>query len=181
MINNEKLALKKECKKFILRDESLFKIFNASTEKDQELVLNYLSTEKGTIPYKMITRYDFLDISPEQDNFFLLHHFYSSVKDTIITKEEYENVKRFYQTLKLKDLAKLNKIIIFKTLLSFARYLNSALVIYKISLKLILENVILHRKCNSTSSFSGYVHRDKIKCLIALPTKLNMSEFLRKH
>ena len=27
------------------------------------------------------------------------------------------------------------------------------------------------RKCNSASSFSGCVHRDKSKCFIALPTK----------
>ena len=26
------------------------------------------------------------------------------------------------------------------------------------------------RKCNSASSFAGFVHRDKSKCLIALPT-----------
>ena len=76
------------------------KEFNACTENDQEWILNYLSTGKGTIPYEMITRYDFLDISPEEGNFFLPHDFYSSLKDTIISKEEYENVKKFYQTLK---------------------------------------------------------------------------------
>ena len=76
------------------------KKFNACTENDQEWILNYLSTGKGTIPYEMITRYDSLDISPEEGNFFLPHHFYSSLKDTIISKEEYENVKKFYQTLK---------------------------------------------------------------------------------
>ena len=27
------------------------------------------------------------------------------------------------------------------------------------------------KKCNSVSSFSGCVHRDKSKCLIALPTE----------
>ena len=99
MTNNEKLAIKKECKKIILRDESLSKKFNACTEKDQECFLNYLSTGKGTIPYEMIARYDSLGISPEKDNFFLPHHFYSSLKDAIMTKEEYENVKKFYQTL----------------------------------------------------------------------------------
>ena len=58
----------------------------------------------------MITRYDSVDISPEDGNFFFPHQFYSSFKDIIMTKEEYKNLKKFYQTLKLKNLGKLNKI-----------------------------------------------------------------------
>ena len=70
MTDKEKLAVKKECKKFILRDENLSKNFNACTEEDQEWVLNYLSSGKGTIPYEMITRYDSLGISPEEGEIF---------------------------------------------------------------------------------------------------------------
>ena len=44
MTDKEKLAIKKECKKFILKDESLSRKFNACTKEDQEWVLNYLST-----------------------------------------------------------------------------------------------------------------------------------------
>ena len=39
---------------------------------------------------------------------FLPHQFYSRLKDDIITEEEYENVKKFYQTMKLKDLGEHN-------------------------------------------------------------------------
>ena len=110
MTDREKLAVKKECKKFILRDENWSKKFNACTEEDQEWVLNYFSSGKGTIPYQMVTGYDSLDITSEEGNFFLPHHFYSSFKDSIMTKEVYDNVKKFYLTLKLKDLGELNKI-----------------------------------------------------------------------
>ena len=44
----------------------------------------------------MITRYDSLNISPENGKFFLPHQFYSSLKDNVMTEEEYENVKNFY-------------------------------------------------------------------------------------
>ena len=80
------------------------------TVEDQEWVLNYLSMGKVTTPKEMITRYDSLDISPEEGNFFLPQHFYSSLKDTVITEGEYKQVKQIYQTLKLKDLDELNKI-----------------------------------------------------------------------
>ena len=73
-------------------------------------MLHYLSTGKGTVPYELITRYDSLDIAPEEGNFFFPHHFYSILKDDVINREEYKNVNKFYQTMKLKDLGKLNKI-----------------------------------------------------------------------
>ena len=165
MTDKEKLAIKKECKKFILRDESLSRKFSACTKEDQEWVLNYLSTGKGTIPYEMITRYDSLDISPEDGNFFLLHHFYSHLKDIVMTREEYDNVKKFYRTLKLKDLAELNKIYNIQdtvTLCEIFEQRSSHLQ------KLFKFNP---RKCNSASSFSDCVHRDKSKCLLAFPTE----------
>ena len=36
------------------------------------------------------------------------------------------------------------------------------------------------RKCNSASSFSGCVHRDKSKCLIALPTGVEQVKLFEK-
>ena len=49
---------------------------------------------KDNIPYEMITRYDSLDITPENGQFFLPHQFYSSLKDSTMTDEEYGNVKK---------------------------------------------------------------------------------------
>ena len=46
----------------------------------------------------------------KKEIFFFLHRFYSIVKDDVINREEYKNVNTFYQTMKLKDLGKLNKI-----------------------------------------------------------------------
>ena len=39
--------------------------------------------------------FDSLDISPEEGNFSLPHHFYSSLKEDVMTRKEYENVKNF--------------------------------------------------------------------------------------
>ena len=58
----------------------------------------------------MITGFDSFDIAPKNDIFFLPHHFYSSLKDTVISKEDYESVKRLYWTLKLENLGELNKL-----------------------------------------------------------------------
>ena len=58
----------------------------------------------------MITRYDSLDISREEGKIFQQHEFYSHFKDDIMTEEEYNNVNKFYQLMRLKNLGELNKI-----------------------------------------------------------------------
>ena len=164
LTDKERQAIRKECKKFILSDENLSRKFNLCSDEDQEWVLDYLSLGKRTIPYEMITRYDSLDISPEEGNFFLPRHFYSRIEDSIMTSEKYNNVKKFYQTLKLKNMGELNNIYNFQDIIIlceiFEQRSEHLQEIFKFNPK----------KCNSVSSFSGYVYRDKSKCMIALPT-----------
>ena len=96
LTNKEKSAISKECEKIIKNDPKLSKKFLSCSEEEQKWVLNYLSRGKGSRPYEMITEYDSLDIVPDDGEFFLPHHFYSSLKDTTMSDEEYENVKKFY-------------------------------------------------------------------------------------
>ena len=96
LTDSEKSAISRECEKFIEKDKNLARKFNSCTKEEQDWILKYLSTGKGTIPYKMINRYDSLNISPENGKFFLPPQFYSSLKNDIMTEEEYENVKKFF-------------------------------------------------------------------------------------
>lgn len=73
MTDEERAAVKRKCKKFILNDEALSKKFKACSEEDQEWVLQYLSAGIEVIPYEMITRFDSLHIFPEQGSFYLPH------------------------------------------------------------------------------------------------------------
>ena len=50
LTKNEKLFIRKKCETFIKKDEKLARIFNLCSKEDQEWVLDYLSTGKGTIP-----------------------------------------------------------------------------------------------------------------------------------
>ena len=79
-----------------------------------------------------------------------------------MTDEEYQNVKKFYQTMKLENL-ELNKIYSFQDTIIlceiFEQRCSHLQDIFKFN----------PRKCNSACSFSGPVHRGKSKCGIALP------------
>ena len=119
------------------------KKLSSCTNKEQEWVLNYLSTGKGTIPYEMITRYDSLDIRPDNGEFFPPHNFYSSLKDTTISDEEYENAKKIYQTIKLENLGELNKIFNFRDTIMLCEIFEQRRFTYRNYLNVSLENVIL--------------------------------------
>ena len=84
--------------------------FLAYDKVDREWVLDYLSSGKGVISYEMIQRFESLDISPEEGSFFLPHHFYSSLKDSVIDHKVYKAVKKFYQTLNLDNLGQFKKL-----------------------------------------------------------------------
>ena len=92
----------------------------------------------------MITRYDSLDTIPEDGNFFL-PYFYSNIKDDKINNEEYENVKKFYQTMKLKDFGELNKTYNFQDTIVLCEIFEQRSEQLQ---KLFKYNP---RKCNSTS------------------------------
>ena len=66
--------------KIFLIDECLARRFNLCAKEDQEWVLGYLSLGKGTIPYEMITRYDSVDISPEDGAFSSLTNFTQALR-----------------------------------------------------------------------------------------------------
>ena len=82
-----------------------------------------------------------------------------------MTREEYENVTKFYLTLKLKYLGELNNVYNFQETIILCEIFEQR----SCHLRKVFK--FNPRKCNSASSFSGYVYRDKSKCLIALPTE----------
>ena len=90
-----------------MNNEKLSKNFTSLSKTDQEWVLKYLSSEKETIPYELISDSDSLNISPDKD-FFEIHQFYYNMKDFAISDEDSDNVKRFYKLLKMSNLEELN-------------------------------------------------------------------------
>ena len=83
----------------------------------------------------------------KKEIFFFPHHFYSILKDDVINREEYKNVNKFYQTMKLKDLGKLNKIYNFQDTVILCEIFEQ----WSEYLQRHFKNN--PRKCNSASSF----------------------------
>lgn len=80
------------------------------------------------------------------------------MKDSVISEEHYANVKNFYTILKMSNLGELNKIYNFQDTIILAEMFEQR--------SDFLQKIFKYnpRKCNSASSFSGCVHRNKSKC-----------------
>ena len=94
MTDTEKENVRKNCMRFL--GEKLMFLNN----EQEKWILDYLSSGKGMIPYQMITEFSSLEIKPK-DGFFNKRDFYLSLKEKDISTEEYENVKKFFNMLKL--------------------------------------------------------------------------------
>ena len=86
------------------------------------------------------------------------------MKDSTISDQDYENVKKFYTMLEFKNLGELNHIYNFPDTIILCEIFEQR--------SSRLQEIFKYnpRKCNSASSFSGCVHRNKSKYCIALPT-----------
>ena len=170
---SEKSAIYSECQKYLMADDRLSRTFLVLSITDRDWVLNYSSSRKGTIPYEMISDFDFLNISPDKD-FFEFHQFYSNMKDTVRSEEEYENVKKLYKLMKMSNLGELNKIYNFQEIIILCELFEQRSDLLK---KMFKFN---QRRCSSASSFSGCVHCNKSKCCIALPTDADFVRLFEK-
>ena len=167
MTDIERENVSKNCKRF-LAEKLLF-----LTEEQENWVLDYLSSGKGMIPYQMITDFNSLQIKPK-DGFFEQKDFYSSLKEKDITVEEYENVKKFFTLLRYKTLGDMNRIYNFQDTLILCEIFEQRANMLEKRFK------FNPRKRNSARSFSGYVHRNKSKCAIVMPTDPEMIRVFEK-
>lgn len=94
---------------FLLQNEDYSSVFNRLGDVKKNVVLDCLSEGEGVIPYEKIKSYEGLDAEPE-GAFFGKTEFFSSLKIEIISDKDYENVKKFWQILRLKKLSDLSNI-----------------------------------------------------------------------
>ena len=122
----------------------------------------------------MVTKYDYLDIKPEDGEFFLPHQLCPTLKDNILTDEEYKNVKKFYQTMKLENLGELNKICNFQGTIILCEMSEQRSSHLQNLLNSIPESVILQ-----ALSAAAFIET-KANLVLPYQLTLNMSEFLKR-
>ena len=143
------------------------------TKKEKKWVLDYLSSGKGTISYELITYFYSLNITHDK-KFFLPHQFYSSMKDSTISGQDYENVKKFYTVLKLKNLGELNDIYNFQDTIILCEIIKQRSLRLQ---KIFKYNSDITLQVASVGASIG----TKVSVVFLFLLTLNMSEDLKKY
>ena len=134
-----------------------------------------MSYGKGVITYQLIKNHNDLNISPTNDNdFFDINDFYSSLKNKIISQEDYESAKEFYEKLRMRNISDLNDIYNFQDTVILCK-------IFKSRTQMMMEKYGFNpRKRSSASTLSGWLHRKMNKVIMFLPTNTKNVEVFEK-
>ena len=100
-----------------------------------------------------------------EGEFYRMTEFYSSLKNEMIKPDEYENVKKIGQKIRMKKLSHLNDICNFQDTITLCEIAENR------ANEMMNRFPYNPRKYSSTSSLSGCIHRFPSKTIIALPTK----------
>ena len=90
----DKENIRKSMTIFLKIHNYFWKFFGSLTDEHEDWMLGYFCEGKGVIPYEKLRCYSNLEVRPDKGNFFEKTEFYSSLKNEIISDNDYENVKK---------------------------------------------------------------------------------------
>ena len=105
----ERENIRKSTIHFLENHPKYLQRFDSLNKNERHWVVDYLCSGKGVIPYESIKSWSDLDYIPK-NNFFSKGEFFSSLKNSTISAEEYGNVKTFWDVLGMQKLSDLNDI-----------------------------------------------------------------------
>ena len=159
----------------VLVDHDYFSIvWDQMLLNQKNKIIEIIVSGKGVIPYEKIEKTDSLSIKPENGIFFSKDEFFSTLKGKNVDDESYENAKKLFILLKMRNLSDLNDLY------------NAQDVIILLE---IIENRFQSmqdksgynpRIINSASKSSGCIQREKSKCILALPINNTQMEIFEK-
>ena len=127
-------------------------------------LIKFIVSGKGVIPYEKIDSINALQKRPNNGICFSKQEFFSTLKGQSVNKEDYDNSKKLFILLKMRNLSDLNDLYNLQDI---------------ILLMVIIENRFEEmqnetgynpRKINSASKLSSCIQREQSKCILALPS-----------
>ena len=142
-------------------------------DKQKNKILEIIAEGKGVIPYEIIVDMESFFIKPDKE-FWEKTEFFSELKLSAVSDENYENSKYLYQTLKMRNLGDLNDLYNAQDVILLTEIIESRFEA--------IQNTygFNPRRCNSVSSMSGCIERKMSKIILALPTKYEYVEIFEK-
>ena len=173
LTTEEKNAVKNLTEKFLNEHYYFCTVWSYLSLKKKDKILEIISEGKGIIPYEIIVDMELFFIKPE-NKFWEKTEFFSELKQSAVSDEDYENSKYLYQTLKMRNLGDLNDLYNIQDVILLTEITESRFEAMKNTYG------FNGRKCNSASSMSGCIEREMSKIIVALPTKYEHVEIFEE-
>ena len=126
------------------------------------------------MPYEEITSSTSLFSAPKNAFFPSKTEFYSDLNQTVVSDEEYENLKFLYLTLRMRNLSYMNDLYNAQNVIIICGIIGEWFEI------MYSPYGFNPRKCNSASSLSECIERNLSKVIIELPTNKTIIEIFEK-
>ena len=167
--NIEKLVIQ-----FLTTHDHFSKVWPTLTSEQKKKILEIIVSGKGVIPYEKIETINSLLIKPEDGIFFSKDEFYSTLRDENVDDVAYENAKKLYILLQMRDLSDLNDLYNVQDVIILLEIIENRFQI--------IQNKVNYnpRIINSASKLSGCIQREKSKCILALPINSVQMEVFEK-
>ena len=160
----EKEKIRKLTLQFLISHDYFSEVWKNLTIEQKETILEIIVSGKGVIPYEKITTIHSLSVvKPEDGIFFTKDEFFSTLKDQEVDNEAYENAKKLYILLQMRNLSDLNDLYNVQDVIILLEIIENRFQIIQDKTK------YNPRVINSASKLSGCIQREKSKCILALP------------
>ena len=127
------------------------------------------------IPYEKIESIYSLSITPEDGIFYSEDEFFSKLKGSAVDKEAYENAKKLFILLRMRNLSDLNDLYDVQDVILLLEMMENRF--QSMQEKSDYNPIII----SSASKLSGCIQREQSKVILTLPTNNNQMEIFEKN
>ena len=150
------------------------KVWKELTDNQKKILGEIIVNGKGVIPYEKIESIHLLSTVPEDGIFYSRDEFFSMLKGSAVDEESYENAKKLFILLRMRNLSDLNDLYNVQDLILLLEIMENRFQ------PMPEKSGYNPRISNSASKHSGCIHREQSKVILALPANNNQIEVFEK-
>ena len=157
---------------FLTTHSYFSKVWKESSSNQKNIVIEIIIRGKGIIPYEKIESISSLQITPQDGIFFSEDEFFSTLKGKMVDDESYENSKKLYILLKMRNLSDLNDLYNAQDVIILLEMMENRFQS--------MQEKSDHnpRIINLASKLSGCIQREQRKSILVLPVNNTQVEVL---
>ena len=170
----ERERIEKLTIQFLTTHSYFSKVWKELTDNQKKIVLEIIVNGKGVIPYEKVESIHSLSIVLEDGIFYSKDKFFSTLKCSAVDEGNYENAKKLFILLRMRNLFDLNDLYNVQDVILLLEMMENRFQSMQ------EKSGYNPRIINSASKLSGCIQREQSKVILDLQTNNNQMEVFEK-